>query len=187
MPTPERTTLPAVVAAARAIVEEHGSEGLTMQAVAQRVGVRAPSLYKRVASRDALVGLVVESTLTDLTLELEAAERGADEPRAALVAIAQALRTFALAHPACYAVALGPLPAASRPAHELLVTSSAPVLRATSAVVGSADALAAARTVTAWATGFLAMELSGAFRLGGEVGPAFDYGIALLADALAAR
>ena len=54
MPTPERTSYAEIVAAGRDILEESGPTGLTMQSVAQRVGVRAPSLYKRVRDRDAL-------------------------------------------------------------------------------------------------------------------------------------
>ena len=58
------------------------------------------------------------------------------------------------------------------------------MLRVAAALVGEADALAAARTVTAWANGFVAMEQSGAFQLGGDVDAAFDYGITLLSRAL---
>ncbi|MDF2575814.1 MAG: TetR family transcriptional regulator, partial [Agromyces sp.] len=47
MPTPERTTLAEIVRAGRDQLESGGPDGLTMQAVALRVGVRAPSLYKR--------------------------------------------------------------------------------------------------------------------------------------------
>ena len=68
MPTPERTTLPEIVAAGRELLEKGGAAGLTMQAVAERVGVRAPSLYKRVRDRDALVLLVAEATADELTL-----------------------------------------------------------------------------------------------------------------------
>ncbi|MGW4157930.1 TetR/AcrR family transcriptional regulator, partial [Micromonospora chersina] len=74
MPTPERTSLDAIVEAARTIVESQGLAHLTMQAVAERVGVRAPSLYKRVRNRDALVQLVTEATLLDLERDLEAVE-----------------------------------------------------------------------------------------------------------------
>jgi hypothetical protein len=44
-------------------------------------------------------------------------------------------------------------------------------------LVGDEHALDAARLFTAWATGFLHMELAGAFRLGGDVDDAFDYGL----------
>ncbi|TPX01092.1 TetR family transcriptional regulator, partial [Schumannella luteola] len=44
MPAPEKTTLDEIVAAGCELVETLGAEGLTMQAVASRVGVRAPSL-----------------------------------------------------------------------------------------------------------------------------------------------
>ncbi|WXK68854.1 TetR-like C-terminal domain-containing protein [Nonomuraea sp. N2-4H] len=42
----------------------------------------------------------------------------------------------------------------------------------------------AARTVTAWATGFIDMELNGLFRMGGDVERAFEYGLAAILRAL---
>ena len=41
--------------------------------------------------------------------------------------------------------------------------------------------------MTAWLNGFVGMELSGAFRLGGEVDRAFEFGIASLTGALTLR
>ena len=108
MPTPERTSVEEIVAAGREILEASGPQGLTMQAVAARVGVRAPSLYKRVRDREALLTAVATASIDALT----------------------------------------------------------------------------ARLVTAWATGFLQMELSGAFRLGGDVDRAFEYGLRHLTDGL---
>ena len=63
--------------------------------------------------------------------------------------------------------------------------AAGPVLRSTAALVGDEDALDAARLVTAWMTGFLQMELAGAFRLGGDVDRAFDYGLSRLLRGLA--
>lgn len=60
------------------------------------------------------------------------------------------------------------------------------VLHASARLAGEADALEAARTVTAWANGFIAMELAGAFRLGGDVDRAFAYGIDRLTRAISA-
>jgi hypothetical protein len=51
------------------------------------------------------------------------------------------------------------------------------VLRLSEDLVGRDAALDAARLITAWATGFIDMELSGAFRLGGDVDRAFEFGL----------
>ncbi len=165
MPTPERTTLPDIVAAGREILEASGPAGLTMQAVAARVGVRAPSLYKRVRDRDALLTAVADAAADDLVVRLDATTGD-------LTALARAYRRFAHDHPEAFRLLF--TPAAPEDA---LHRSSAPVLRACTALVGAESALDAARLFTAWATGFLQMELTGAFRLGGDVDGAFDYAL----------
>ncbi len=48
MPTPERTSLAEIVTQAARLLESGGPAAVTMQAVAAAVGVKAPSLYKRV-------------------------------------------------------------------------------------------------------------------------------------------
>ena len=49
---------------------------------------------------------------------------------------------------------------------------------------GPEHALEAARTVVAWAHGFITMELAGAFSLGGDIDRAYAFGIERLAAAL---
>jgi len=188
MPAPERTTLEAIVAAGRAIVEDGGLDALTMQAVASRVGVRAPSLYKRVRNRDELIRLVVEATANELGERLRAAAKDAgDDPRDVLVALAHDLRAFAHERPHGYQLIFGPLPPGGRPDREVLARASAPVLDAVRQLAGEEHALEAARTVTAWANGFLCMELAGAFRLGGDLDRAYAWGISTLVAAIARR
>jgi AcrR family transcriptional regulator len=182
MPTPERTSLTEIVTAAREILEAQGHAGLTMQAVADRVGVRAPSLYKRVRDRSDLVRLVAEATVQDLGDRLRAIPAGADA-RTDLTELARAFRTFAHARPTAYRLIFGWGPATVPTDPDLLAHASAPVLRIAADLAGSDHALEAARTVTAWATGFISMELAGAFNLGGDIEHAFDYGVARLADA----
>ena len=183
MPTPDRTSLELIVSAARGILERSGADGLTMQAVADRVGVKAPSLYKRVRNRDALVGLVVEATLVELAVRLERARVSVS--RDVIAAVAREFRAFAHEFPVAYAVSVGSLPEGSRPARETLAATSTPIIDAAASVVGEQHALEAARTITAWAIGFLGMEISGSFQLGGDVDAAFDYGVDILQRALA--
>src|SRR5690606_14035453 len=188
MPAPERTTTEAIVAAGREIVEDGGLDALTMQAVARRVGVRAPSLYKRVRDRDELIRRIVEATADDLGERLRAAaKRAGDDPRDVLVALAHDLRTFAHERPHGYRLIFGPLPPGGRPDRDVLARASAPVLEAVQQLAGEEHALEAARTVTAWANGFLCMELAGAFRLGGDLDRAYAWGITTLVDAIARR
>lgn len=172
MPTPERTTLEEIVAAARDLLDDGGPANVTMQAVAQRVGVRAPSLYKRVRDREALLTLV--STQIALDLGDRLAEAG-DE----LESLARAYRRFAHEQPEGFRLILG---GPGDP--EVLARVSAPVLRATGAAVGDECALDAARLLTAWVTGFAMMELLGAFRLGGSVDDAFEWGLGRIVSSL---
>lgn len=172
MPTPDRTSYAEIVAAARSILEERGPDGLTMQAVADRVGVRAPSLYKRVTDRDALVGAAIGSMIDELADRLERGDRD-------LAGLIETYRAYAHEHPAGFRMMFGD--AAPRAALDRCV---APVMRAAEDLLGEADALNAARLLTAWATGFLQMELAGAFRMG-DVDEAFRYGLRRLVSALA--
>ncbi len=188
MPTPDRTSVDEIVAAARELLEVAGLPGLTMAAVAGRVGVRAPSLYKRVGSRDELVGLVADATVLDLTDRLATlAADDALDPGETLAALARCFRDFARARPAGYHLIFALGPDAVRPRTESLTRATDILTRLTARLVGPGDSLEAARTVTAWAHGFVSMELSGAFRMGGDVDRAFDYGVARLVGALGRR
>jgi AcrR family transcriptional regulator len=165
-----------IVRAGRAILEAEGIEGLTMQRVAATVGVRAPSLYKRVRGRADLIRLIANDIVRDLAETMDAAATSGD-PRTDLRGLADAFRAFARAHPNAYGLIFGRLPEDERADPELNARASAALLRTASSLAGPDHALDAARTVVAWANGFVSMELSGAFRLGGDVDRAFAYGI----------
>ncbi|MCS5717706.1 WHG domain-containing protein [Herbiconiux sp. CPCC 205763] len=182
MPAHEKTTRDAIVAAGRELLETLGIDGLTMQAVAERVGVRAPSLYKRVRDRRELLALIVAASLDDLTGRLEATRTEAD-PRRRLIAQADALRRFAHARPVGYGLLFG-AHGAPQPEPSMIGASVAPLLDAVSELVGPDHALDGARLVTAWATGFLAMELADRLRLGGDVDVAWQWGLQRIVDAL---
>lgn len=174
MPAPERTSYAEIVAAGRELLEESGPSGVTMQKIADRVGVRAPSLYKRVRDRDALITAVAVATLEELMVRLEQSDRS-------LEGLGHAYRAFAHERPEGF---------------RLLFTTSLPqteidrsgeiIVESMARVVGAERALDAARLVTAWATGFVQVELAHAFRLDGDVEAAFEYGLATLRRGLGA-
>jgi AcrR family transcriptional regulator len=183
MPTPDRTSLDEIVQAGRDILESAGIAGLTMQAVADRVGVRAPSLYKRVRNRDDLVDLITQATVRDLGGRLATVGAGTD-PRRDLAELARAFRAFAHARPMGYRLIFAPRPGPDGPDNEAMTRAIEPVLRVAASLAGEQHALDAARTLTAWANGFISMELAGAFRLGGDIDRAYEFGIARITDAL---
>ncbi|MFJ8893747.1 TetR/AcrR family transcriptional regulator [Leifsonia sp. NPDC102414] len=184
MPTPEKTSLAAIVAAGRELIERSGLDGLTMQAVAQRVGVRAPSLYKRVRDRRELLALVVAATLDDLTDRI-AATGDEPHPTRRLMAQADALRLFAHEHPVGFGLVFA-AHGTPRPEPTAVARSAAPLLDAVAALTGPENALEGARLVTAWANGFITMELGGMFGLGGDVERAWRWGLARIVASLTA-
>lgn len=185
-PARARTSSDAIVAAGRALLEAGGLEAVTMQAVAQRVGVRAPSLYKRVPSRAALIAAIGRAALDDLARSIS--PWGEDPDAAAgLRAVAAAYRAFAHANPRAYELLFMNLAVESRPPSASNALAAAPLLELAERLVGPERTLEAARLMTAFAHGFVSMELADQFRFGGDIDEAYRYGVDVVVEALASR
>ena len=185
-PTPARTSSDAILVAARAVLERDGLDGLTMQAVAQRVGVRAPSLYKHVADRAALIQAVAEAVVADLEAVL-AVRRPSPDPSEDLRAVARRYRSFVRTHPAGYGLLFADLPFGAAPNPGRVAALAQPIVDAMARIVGEEEALPAARTFVAWAHGFTSMERAGAFRRGGDVDAAYAVGIDVILSGISGR
>jgi AcrR family transcriptional regulator len=185
-----------VVAAGRLLLEDEGAEALTMRRLAERVGIRAPSLYKHFPDKAALEAAIIAAGLEEAAAAFEAAvdatgleEAGAaleaavdaagDPPRPvaaadageALAALAAAYRRFALDHPHLYRLMHnGPLPRQQLPSG-LEDRAAAPVLR----VAGSQ---ARARALWAFAHGMVMLELDHRFPPDADLDAAWRAGIA---------
>jgi AcrR family transcriptional regulator len=179
-PAPARTSTDAIVVAARRILETGGLAAVTMRSVADAVGVKGPSLYKRVPDRAALLRAISEGVIDDLGRAMSRASES-DDPRADLRAAAFAYREFVLRNPNGYRLLFTDLGDAN-PDVATLAALGEPVVDAMTRLMGSTDALEAARTFVAWAHGFVSMELAGAFRLGGDLEAAYAFGIEVILD-----
>jgi len=168
MPAPARTSREAIIQAARELLEAEGLDAVVMAKVGERVGVRGPSLYKRVRDRSELIRLVGEDVVTDLTRVIAGAT-STGHPEADLRAVAHEYRAFVHANPNGYALLFARLGPELEPDPARLGEIARPLIEATRQLVGEADALAAARTFVAWAHGFLSLELVGGFHLGGDL------------------
>jgi AcrR family transcriptional regulator len=183
-PAPSRTSRDAITIAARSILEQDGLDAVTMQAVAECVGVRAPSLYKHVAHRDALIRAVSDDVAGDLAAVLGSGRTGARDAGRRLRVIAERYRTFVRRNPAGYALLFAGLDPGQRTSDEALAALGEPIVAVMASIVGEEGALDAARTFTAWAHGFVSLEVSGGFRLGGDVDAAYARGIDVILSGL---
>jgi AcrR family transcriptional regulator len=97
-----------IVAAASAMLDEGATEdGVTLRAVARRVGVAAPSIYSHFSDRDAILLEVVREAFDELGEHLTAAASATGSPKAELEAVCAAYLSFALERPQRYRILFG--------------------------------------------------------------------------------
>jgi AcrR family transcriptional regulator len=183
VPAPAKTSDEAIVAAAKRIVEQDGLEALSMQAVADAVDVRPPSLYKRFADRDSLLRTVQAEAFDDLRHSLERVPAALPPPER-LRRIADVYRSFARRRRRLYAAMFYDTGDRRPEDVTMRARTAEPLIRAVTDLVGAERALPASRLLTAFVHGFVTMELSSAFRLGGNVDDAYAYGVDTLIGAL---
>jgi AcrR family transcriptional regulator len=153
-----------IVAVARELLERDGAAGLSMRKVADRLGIRAPSLYKHLADKRALEAALMSSAFEEQAERFEACD--------GLRALAVAYRAWALAHPHLYRLVMsGPLPR-ERLEPGVEARAAAPVIRA---VGGDPDL---ARAVFAFAHGMTILELDGRFPRDADLDAAWARGLA---------
>jgi AcrR family transcriptional regulator len=173
-----------VVAEAAELADEVGLDQLTLTALAARLGVRQPSLYKHVASSDALLRLISMRGKAELgdVLAQAAIGRARDD---ALVAIAHAWRAWALSHPGRYQAAQRP-PAPGDTDDEVVSGRAIKILAAVMDGYGLAgdDAIDAIRAFRATMHGFVALEAASVFALPADVDRSFDRLVRALVRAL---
>lgn len=91
-----------VTAAGAALVDEVGFDQLSMGLLAQRLGIKTPSLYKHVASQADLAHRIAVLAMHELADAIRDATQGRSG-RDALVAGAHAMRAYVQQHPGRYA------------------------------------------------------------------------------------
>ena len=99
MSAPAKTSEKAICEAVRRLLESHGGTGLSMQSVAEAVGVKAPSLYKRFDNRTDLLCAAAKDALRELA-ELLADPPTGERTYESLERMAHTYRRFAKKNPA---------------------------------------------------------------------------------------
>ena len=152
-----------VVAEAADLADEAGPDHLTLAALAARLGVRQPSLYKHVASLDSLHQLIAQRAKVEFgdVLGRVAIGRSRDD---ALVAMAYAWRAWARDHPGRYQIGQR-APAPGDADHLAVANRVVAVMTAVMAGYGldGDDAIDAVRAYRSALHGFVSLEASGGF------------------------
>ena len=159
-----------IVDAARELLEAEGPEGLSMRRVAERIGIRAPSIYKHLPDKQALEAALVSAGFEEWS---RAFERTDGSP----AALARAYRGYALAHPHLYRLMTERPLDRDRLVPGVEERAAAPIA---DAVGGDPDL---ARALWAFAHGMTILELNGRFPAGADVDAAWAAGMARIIGA----
>lgn len=111
-------TMDEIVRIGREHLAVHGAAALSLRAVARDLGVVSSAVYRYVKNRDELLTLLLVSGYDELGDAVDAAmaEVPEDDHRARFMTLGRAVRTWALAEPATYALLFGsPVPGYAAP------------------------------------------------------------------------
>lgn len=174
MPTPAKTSLVELVGIARGLVEAAGPDALTLGALAQQAGIKAPSLYKHFADRAAVLKAVEIEVLFELEAWLRQETRG-DTPKARVVAMARAYRAWGKLKPHRYRTIYSGNAFNDPDIRAACLHSAQPLFEELRAAgIAENRLLPLSRTLVAFLHGFVLMEIGNAFNLGGNVDEAFE-------------
>lgn len=180
MAKPERITQPQILAAALRTVEEEGD--LSLRLVARRLKVKAPAIYWRFETKDALERAVAMEGYRMLGRVTEAGTRR----NHSFTAWAAAYRRFALAHPRLYRLMHEPDRAPDKDSEEARLALAA-LSRALGMQTSHPEFIPTMRAVRALVHGFCSLELASQFPWGGDINAAFSRGVRVFQEALDRR
>jgi AcrR family transcriptional regulator len=154
-----------IVAVAARLADDGGLDQLTLAQVAKQLGVKLPSLYHHIAGGPALHRELALLGLGQLRERMQRAALGKAED-AAIMAVAEAYRAYAGAHPGVYAATVRAAPAADaeweQAAREIIAVMLA-ILEPYR--LGDAAAIHAIRGLRSIVHGFVSVEAGGGFEL----------------------
>ena len=165
-----------VVTSAAGLADEIGFQAVTMGLLADRLGVRPPSLYKHVGGLADLQHRLATLAMTELGEVIRDAAQG----RAgldALTALLTAVRAYVTAHPGRYAATVG---AEFTGPDDPLLAAGARVIGSIAAVlrgygVGEDEMDHAIRTIRSTMHGFAMLEASQGFQWQADPDESFDW------------
>jgi AcrR family transcriptional regulator len=173
MPYPSKISRETIVQTAREMIEAQGVERLSINVLAEKLGVKTPSLYRYVGDKTGLLRAVNEDTVAGLFAVLGDALNSPGTTDERLLAVAMAYRQYAQQHPITYGLAFTNTIPELRPDDAEQEQGALPYQALMAEVSGEANSLPALRGMQALIHGFVMLELAQQFRRGGDLDAAF--------------
>lgn len=157
------------------LIDAEGHAALTLARLAERLGVRSPSLYKHISGLEGLQQGIALWGVTELGRRMSRAAVGKSGEEA-VMAIAEAYRAFAKGHPGIYPFVVQ----APDPSDRALERASAEILSTIQAVLApygleGSESLHAIRALRSCVHGFVSMEAGRGFGMALDVDASFRY------------
>ena len=176
-----------VTEAGAMLVDEIGFARLSMGLVAERLGVKTPSLYKHVTSQADLahrIAILAATEFGDAIRDATQGRAGSD----ALAAAAQAMRTYVREHPGRFAAVNSARPDGPDdpfvPASNRALDSLSAVLRGYH--LDPAQEIHALRMLRSMLHGFSTLEVAGGFQIDTDIDDSFTWMITFIDQGLQA-
>lgn len=186
MPYPSRIDRDAILTVTRDLVAEHGAADVSLHRVARELGVKAPSLYRYVRNKEALLQAINEDTQRRLfTAIYDALDQHPDSPPVKRLLLgAHAQRQFAHENTQLYRLLFETSQPESQTNPEIATAGVLRLQSIVAGITGEATSLTALRGLLAIIHGFITLELGGQFRRGGDLSDAFTDAIQLYIQGL---
>jgi AcrR family transcriptional regulator len=160
-----------IAVAAQELIDAEGVDALSMRALADRVGIRAPSIYKHFENKEAVEAAVISAVFEEMAIVNEGIVKDSGEP---LPALAEAYRDYARRHPHLYRLVT------ERPLNRAALAEGVEARTVRPLVQAAGEDRDLARAFWAFAHGMTVLELNSRFPADADLDAAWRSGIEAL-------
>lgn len=174
MPYPSQINRDSLIETARDLIETQGVENVSLRVVADAFGVTAPSLYRHVKNKTALILAVNTLTSREIVAKMMDAINEDEPLETQMLAIVRAFRGYAHAHPRCYELAFSNAIPDTMPDVEERVQLILPLQALFTKIAGEEQSLVVLRGAYALIHGWVMLEISDQLQRGGDLNAHYE-------------
>lgn len=174
MPYPSQIDRDTIISTARRMIEIEGVDKVSLRAIATELGVKAPSLYRYVQNKEALLRAINEVTAREVVQNMLDSIPENAPLQEQLITIAHAYRRYGHVNPVTYELLYSNRVSELRPDEDELEQSVLPLQALFAEWATDADSLIALRGALALLHGWVMLEIAGQLRRGGDLDAHFE-------------